>query len=70
MSEELSLHFQFADQDEGYVELPDSLTARMFDVVRAVAKGFGGDATLLVEAQHLKMDIEALLHGVSSGHEV
>lgn len=45
---------------EIWVQLPDDLVARMWDVVRAVAAGHDSNF-LMAEAQHLKDDIDKLL---------
>lgn len=70
-SEDLDIHFQFGPIGDSYIELPDEITERMYSVVRAVARGHGGDPALLVEAQHLKTEVDMLAAGeLRSGHEV
>lgn len=60
---ENELHVSFAAISEAFVELPDTYTARLWDIARAVAAGHGTSGILQAEAAHLVKDIRFLLDG-------
>lgn len=47
-----------------YVDLPETITERMWDVIRAVAAGHGDSGMLQAECIHLVQDIDRLLQPV------
>ena len=51
------------ETEGGFVALPDSVTQRMWDVIRAVAAGHGNSGILQAEAVSIKDKVDKLLLG-------